>query len=182
MEKMATTPKHNINIQHQQQPVKTTNSAPIIIDNDPTDDFVPNSNSKHASSTSNIPSSTRRSTRLSSSQTKASVSSMGDPMQTSQSDLSIIEPSAPIQSSQTTTLSEKLDTTMVDCPVCGQKMQYNVLDAIHLSRCLNGDSSIPPSPSTVSSAAFGSASSSFSFNSSSSSSMSMMKVPKSFKT
>lgn len=182
METMATAPKQNINIQQQQQPVQTSNSAPIIIDNDPTDDFMPSSNLKRAASASNIPSSTRRSTRLSSSQTKTSVSSMGDPMQTSQSDLSIIESSSPIQSSQTATIPEKLDTTMVDCPVCGQKMQYNVLDATHLNRCLNGDSSIPPRTDPISSTAFGSTSSSFAFNSPSSSSMPMMKVPKTFKT
>lgn len=38
-----------------------------------------------------------------------------------------------------------LESSMVQCPVCSKCMQYNVLD-IHIDRCLNGDSRIPPSP------------------------------------
>lgn len=37
--------------------------------------------------------------------------------------------------------------TIVECPICCQSMKYSILN-LHVDRCSNGDSRIPPSSPT----------------------------------
>ncbi|CAO0793758.1 unnamed protein product [Mucor circinelloides] len=177
LERAATAPKQAI----------TAHSAPASFDNDFSDDFMPDVNNRpRTAPTSNISStSTRRSTRLSS-QTVTLASSQGSPMQLSQSDTSIIDLSSPTQSPQAMTFAEVDSPSIAECPVCWKQMDVKVIQE-HVDACLNGDSRIPPTPKSSSSAASGSKSS-FPFKSSSShsstyaSSSPKMKVSNTLKT
>lgn len=47
-----------------------------------------------------------------------------------------------------------LDSSIVECPICCQKMKYRVLN-LHVDRCSNGDSRIlPNSPTHASSSTY----------------------------
>lgn len=144
----------------------TINSAPASFDDDISGDFMPtiHSSSPTASPSTTSPISTRRSTRLSS-QTIVSASPQGSPMQTSQSDISIVDITSPPQSYQTMPPVKADNSSTAECPVCWQQMDVKVIQA-HVDACLNGDSRIPSIPKTTTTPASGSKSSSFSFISS----------------
>ncbi|KAF1807252.1 hypothetical protein FB192DRAFT_1354764 [Mucor lusitanicus] len=156
LERTATAPKQKM----------TINSAPASFDDDISGDFMPtiHSSSPTASPSTTSPISTRRSTRLSS-QTIVSASPQGSPMQTSQSDISIVDITSPPQSYQTMPPVKADNSSTAECPVCWQQMDVKVIQA-HVDACLNGDSRIPSIPKTTTTPASGSKSSSFSFISS----------------
>ncbi|OAD01462.1 hypothetical protein MUCCIDRAFT_165339 [Mucor lusitanicus CBS 277.49] len=113
LERTATAPKQKM----------TINSAPASFDDDISGDFMPtiHSSSPTASPSTTSPISTRRSTRLSS-QTIVSASPQGSPMQTSQSDISIVDITSPPQSYQTMPPVKADNSSTAECPVCWQQM------------------------------------------------------------
>ncbi|KAL9550312.1 hypothetical protein MBANPS3_004785 [Mucor bainieri] len=174
LERAATAPKQQLAI----------HSAPASFDDDDdddddafSDDFMPTISSSSPSSHTNVTTSTRRSTRLSS-QMITSASPQGSPMQTSQPETRIVDLTSPTQPHKTMPSVEADNSSLTECPVCWKQMDVKVIQA-HVDACLNGDSRIPPIPQATSTLASGSRSASFPFaTSSSSSTMKASNTPK----
>ncbi|GAN05292.1 conserved hypothetical protein [Mucor ambiguus] len=177
LERAATAPKQDI----------TIHSVSTSFDNDFSGDFMPTirSSSPIESIANMPPTSTRRSTRLSS-QTITSASPQESPMQMSQSDTSIVDITSPTQPHQAMSFAESDSSSTSECPICWKQMDVKVIQA-HVDACLNGDSRIPPIPKQTPTPASGSRGASFSFTSSSHSSTyaspsPMMKISNTLKT
>ncbi|KAI7893232.1 uncharacterized protein EV154DRAFT_502152 [Mucor mucedo] len=112
-------------------------------DGDLSNDFKPLPTLKRPTS-SRIPT-TRRSTRLSS-QTKTDTLSPHFVETPIEHDIELIDLDSQESSSSSSNKKEEVltDLSIVECPICCQKMKYRVLN-IHMDRCANGDSRIPPS-------------------------------------